>query len=84
MSYIRCPLDEEIDLINEIISAAIYHGGDYGGPYHSDFGSLDNAVNNWLKKHDINDKYFFSPYEEIIKKIEDASKKELKYLCKKK
>ena len=86
MSFMRCSLDEEIGLINEIISAAIYHGGDCGGPYFSDFGSLDTAVNNWLEKHEINDTYFFSPYEEIpsIKKIEDASKKELNYLCKKK
>ena len=32
-------IDEEIELINDIIDSAIYHGSDSGGVYNSDWHS---------------------------------------------
>lgn len=37
-------IEAEIALINEIITSAIYHGGDPGGAYYSDWSGLESAI----------------------------------------
>ena len=41
-------IDKEIELINDIIDSAIYHGGDPGGAYYSDWYSLETTIGEWL------------------------------------
>ena len=41
-------VDQEIELINDIIDSAIYHGGDSGGAYNSDWRSLETSIGEWL------------------------------------
>ena len=42
---------------NNIIAECILHGGDYGGPYLSNYTHCIDAINLWLKEMDIDDEY---------------------------
>lgn len=50
-------VNEEIELINDIISAAISHGGDMGGAYFSDWFSLETAIGVWIKARGLECQY---------------------------
>ena len=43
-----------IDEINEMLFAAVAHGGDAGGPYYSETTWMCNSIENFLKKTDLN------------------------------
>lgn len=50
-------VEQEIALINQIIEEAIDHGGDCGGPYHSNGDQLKEAIEKWLACKGLDDKY---------------------------
>lgn len=50
-------LDKEIELINEIISQAVSHGGDAGGAYCTNAEFLNEAIIDWLNMRGLDDKY---------------------------
>ena len=50
-------VNEEIELINDIISAAINHGGDMGGAYFSDWFGLETAIGTWIKARGLEGQY---------------------------
>lgn len=49
--------DKEIEIINEMIDCAIYHGGDCGGAYFSCGESLCEAIEEWITFRNLQDKY---------------------------
>lgn len=65
------PIEKEIELINEIISTAIDHGGDLGGAYYSDWPSLESAIGKWLDARMLSNLY--TPYNNKIVPISKAS-----------
>lgn len=60
-------IEEEIELINDIIASAIYHGGDPGGAYYSDWLGLESAIGEWLNARGLADLY--TPYNDKIVSI---------------
>lgn len=50
-------LQTEIDLVNQIIAEAVWHGADAGGAYCQNGSELKNAIEKWLDYKGINDKY---------------------------
>lgn len=46
-----------IELINRIITEAINHGGDPGGPYFSSPEDLRNVINDFLTINKLQDRY---------------------------
>lgn len=64
-------IEEEIDLLNDIITSAIYHGGDPGGAYYSDWLGLESAIGEWLNARGITDLY--TPYNDKIVSISKVS-----------
>lgn len=60
-------IDEEIELINEIITSAIDHGGDLGGAYCSDWYGLESAIGEWLNARGLVNLY--TPYNDKIASI---------------
>lgn len=49
--------EKEIELINSIIREAIIHGSDNGGAYEINEEGLRESVLDWLKHHDLAEKY---------------------------
>lgn len=47
-----------IELINRIITEAIDHGGDPGGPYFSNPENLRSVINDFLTINKLQDRYF--------------------------
>ena len=41
-------VEKEIELLDEVINAAINHGGDLGGAYFSDWPGLEAALGTWI------------------------------------
>lgn len=41
-------VEKEIELLHEVINAAINHGGDLGGAYFSDWPGLEAALGTWI------------------------------------
>lgn len=64
-------IDEEIELINDIIDSAIYHGGDSGGAYNSDGHSLESSIGEWLYAKGIDTS--FAACENAIRPIEEIN-----------
>lgn len=64
-------IEDEIELINDIITSAIYHGGDMGGAYYSDWLGLESAIGEWLNARGITDLY--TPYNDKIISISKVS-----------
>lgn len=64
-------IEEEIELINDIITSAIYHGGDPGGAYFSDWYGLESAIGEWLNARELTDLY--TPYNDEIVSISKVS-----------
>lgn len=64
-------IEEEIELINDIIISAIYHGGDPGGAYYSDWLGLESAIGEWLNARGLSDLY--TPYNDKIVSISKVS-----------
>ena len=64
-------IQEEIELINDIIISAIYHGGDLGGAYYSDWLGLESAIGEWLNARGLSDLY--TPYNDKIVSISKVS-----------
>ena len=64
-------IEEEIELINDIITSAIYHGGDLGGAYYSDWLGLESAIGEWLNAKGLTDLY--TPYDDKIASISRIS-----------
>ena len=64
-------IEEEIELINDIITSAIYHGGDPGGAYYSDWLGLESAIGEWLNARGLSDLY--TPYNDKIVSISKVS-----------
>lgn len=64
-------IEEEIELINDIIISAIYHGGDLGGAYYSDWLGLESAIGEWLNARGLSDLY--TPYNDKIVSISKVS-----------
>ena len=60
-------IEAEIALINEIITSAIYHGGDPGGAYYSDWSGLESAIGEQLKARGLT--YLYTPYDDKIASI---------------
>lgn len=50
-------MEEEIRIINDLIEAAVDHGGDWGGPYYCFPIDLAKAINKWLQFRNLQDKY---------------------------
>lgn len=61
---------EEIELINDIIDAAISHGGDAGGAYCSDWNSLEESIGEGVFAKGIDDKY--AACSDAIRPIEEV------------
>ena len=40
---------ELLDKLNKVIETAIYHGGDYGGPYFTEFEELTKSLVEMIK-----------------------------------
>lgn len=55
-------IDKELELINDIIHMAIFHGGDGGGAYFSDAESLNESIQEWLVFREL-DKEYTTTYE---------------------
>lgn len=77
-------IDEEIELINDIIDSAIYHGGDSGGAYNSDWYSLETSIGEWLYAKGVETSFAacknaIRPIEEI--NINDYYKAEKIWYC---
>ncbi|MCR4640394.1 MAG: hypothetical protein K5697_00010 [Lachnospiraceae bacterium] len=68
-------VEAEIALINEIITSAIYHGGDRGGAYYSDWLGLESAIGEWLKARGLT--YLYTPYDDKIASISKVSVSDL-------
>lgn len=49
--------EETIDVINKLIFESIIHGGDSGGPYCVNEEELLNAINKWIARVHLSDKY---------------------------
>lgn len=64
-------IKEEIKLINDMITSAIYHGGDPGGAYYSDWFGLESAIGEWLNARGLADLY--TPYNDKIVSISKVS-----------
>ena len=64
-------IDEEIELINDIIDSAIYHGGDSGGAYNSDWHSLETSIGEWLYAKGVETS--FAACKNAIRPIEEIS-----------
>lgn len=47
----------EIDLINQIVTEAVWHGADCGGIYSQNEKALLKALNDWLAYKSLNNKY---------------------------
>ena len=62
-------IEEEIEYINDIIDSAISHGGDSGGAYCSDWGSLEESIGEWLHAKGI--ETFFTACEDAIRPIKE-------------
>lgn len=56
---------KEIDLINNIIRQAVYHGGDAGGAYFSNETKLIKAISQWLSYKGIYRETFFKTTEKV-------------------
>lgn len=52
---------------NNIVSEAIEHGGDYGGPYYINQKNLENSINIFLKWLGLNK--YLTLYKDDIPKI---------------
>lgn len=50
-------LQKEIDLVNQMIREAIWHGADAGGAYCQNGYELKNTIEKWLDYKGIGDKY---------------------------
>lgn len=65
-----------IDEINEMLFAAYAHGGDPGGPYGCEPKWMDEAINNFLKRTNLDNTYeyrdidrdYYFKVPQIIKK----------------
>ena len=60
-----------IELVNRIITEAINHGGDSGGPYFSNREYLRSVINDFLTTNKLQDRYLVNEdcygYFHIIK-----------------
>ena len=59
----------DLEYINDIIDSAISHGGDSGGAYCSDWGSLEESIGEWLHAKGI--ETFFTACEDAIRPIKE-------------
>ena len=55
-------IDKELELINDIIHMAIFHGGDSSGAYFSDAEALNESIQDWLVFRGL-DKEYTTTYE---------------------
>lgn len=44
--------DCEVELLNKLIENCIYCGGDGGGPYYTNIGNTESAIENFLRAID--------------------------------
>lgn len=50
-------IEEQINILNSIIEACVNHGGDVGGAYFSNAEEVEEAINLWLEKIDLSERY---------------------------
>lgn len=48
---------KEINLINQIVAEAVWHGADCGGAYYQNEEALSEALNDWLGYKSLDDEY---------------------------
>ena len=53
----KTTIEKEIELLSDVIRAAIFHGGDAGGAYYSDWFGLETALGNWIAGRGLEGQY---------------------------
>ena len=55
-------IEKNCKLINDIIKASVYYGGDAGGPYLSDNKDLLIALNNYINDNNLSGKVIINNF----------------------
>lgn len=55
---------EEVICVNELVDAAVNHGGDIGGAYYSDLEEVQRALENWINVRGLSSKFALMNDEE--------------------
>ena len=64
-------VNKEIETLNEVLNAAIEHGGDAGGPYFCNKEELQESIMRYLTVRGLNDEYIVintDHWPKIVKK----------------